>query len=395
MGDKPVVWVSLGRDKRPIVERARDLGWRVIDLAFYRGNLPSGPAPHGAFVDTLPDSPLVTDLLARGLCVIRLGRFEHAADGTLTSIIPGRADAGRLAAEHFADRKFQHVGFVCYPTLIGNPYVSPLRDVFCARARELGCEAHSLVFEDLDPRKDAEMLASETHLLRQAQLARWLQSVPKPIGIFTFSDNMAGRIAIAALDEALEIPKQVALLGYGGDRATCVSAPVLLSAVDVGHERLCDVAIRLMQDHVNGKAVPSGATYVPPSGVVIRESTDVLASTDPAVADAIRYMWDHLTADLSVDDVAAAVSTPRRKLERAFHAQIGHGINAELQRRRLERCCELLRTTTFTIADIAPMVGFRSKDYLHTLFRRRFGMTPRAYRLANADSRGNADATTS
>ena len=159
-----------------------------------------------------------------------------------------------------------------------------------------------------------------------------------------------------------------------------------LSAVDVGHERLCEVAIRLMQDHVNGKAVPSGATYVPPSGVVIRESTDVLASTDPAVADAIRYMWDHLTADLSVDDVAAAVSTPRRKLERAFHAQIGHGINAELQRRRLERCCELLRTTTFTIADIAPMVGFRSKDYLHTLFRRRFGMTPRAYRLANADA---------
>lgn len=83
VGDAPVVWVSLGRDKRPIVERARDLGWRVVDLAFYRGGLPPGPAPLGAFVDTLPDDPLVTELLALGCCVIRLGRFEAGMYGNL------------------------------------------------------------------------------------------------------------------------------------------------------------------------------------------------------------------------------------------------------------------------------------------------------------------------
>ncbi|MBT3294044.1 MAG: helix-turn-helix domain-containing protein [Verrucomicrobia bacterium] len=57
------------------------------------------------------------------------------------------------------------------------------------------------------------------------------------------------------------------------------------------------------------------------------------------------------------------------------------GINAELRRKRLERCCELLRSTDISITDIAPMIGFRSGDYLHSCLKQAFGVTPRKYRL--------------
>jgi LacI family transcriptional regulator len=116
---------------------------------------------------------------------------------------------------------------------------------------------------------------------------------------------------------------------------------------------------------------------------VVRDSTNVLASENPKVALAIRYMWELQDLDVSVDDVAHAISLPRRSLERLFREEMDCGINAVLQRRRLERCCELLIRTELPIAEIVPMIGLRSKEYLHKLFRQTYKITPHSYRLEN------------
>jgi len=62
-------------------------------------------------------------------------------------------------------------------------------------------------------------------------------------------------------------------------------------------------------------------------------------------------------------------------------ACLKRGINAELRRKRLERCCELLHSTDISIPDLAPMIGFRSGDYLRASFKQAYGVTPRKYRL--------------
>jgi AraC-like DNA-binding protein len=41
----------------------------------------------------------------------------------------------------------------------------------------------------------------------------------------------------------------------------------------------------------------------------------------------------------------------------------------------------LLKITDFTLAELAPKVGFGSGNYLQTTFTKTFGLTPRAYRL--------------
>lgn len=95
----------------------------------------------------------------------------------------------------------------------------------------------------------------------------------------------------------------------------------------------------------------------------------------------MRFIWDHIDLDLSVDDVALEVDVPRYKLERSFRKHLNRGVKEELQRIRMERLCELLRSTTLPMADLAPKVGFRSVEYLHNAFRKTYGTTPRAYRL--------------
>ena len=84
--------------------------------------------------------------------------------------------------------------------------------------------------------------------------------------------------------------------------------------------------------------------------------------------------------ELSVDDVAEEVGVSRRSLERGFRQQLGRGVNEELRRKRLERCCELLLDTDLPLSEIVSMVGLRSKAYLHRAFLKAYGVTPGHYR---------------
>ena len=129
-----------------------------------------------------------------------------------------------------------------------------------------------------------------------------------------------------------------------------------------------------------GESIAETTVVIPPKGIVTRESTDVLATSNPIVAQALRYMWDHLALNLSVDDIAKAVGVSRRKLERAFQQDLGRGVNQELLRRRLGRSCELLRTTRMPIAELAPVLGFGSKDYFQRAFRKTMGTSPGKWR---------------
>ncbi|RME70993.1 MAG: AraC family transcriptional regulator, partial [Verrucomicrobia bacterium] len=49
-------------------------------------------------------------------------------------------------------------------------------------------------------------------------------------------------------------------------------------------------------------------------------------------------------------------------------------------RLKVQRACELLATTTLSIAEIAEQLGFDDPYYFSRLFRKIMGMAPRVYR---------------
>jgi LacI family transcriptional regulator len=199
-----------------------------------------------------------------------------------------------------------------------------------------------------------------------------------------FSTHMAGRLSVAIQEAELRIPWDVAILGHGNrhDRLD-LCAPVPLSSISTEPKDYAQACVRILQDSIDEKDVPRKAVAISAPRVILRESTDVLASSDPLVAAAIRYMWDHLRKDMSVGDIAEGVGSSRRNLERRFTKEMGRGPAAELRRRRLEECLRLLRSTDLSITDIAPLCGFKDKTYMHAVFQKTFGMTPRKWRLKN------------
>ena len=191
----------------------------------------------------------------------------------------------------------------------------------------------------------------------------------------------------------LSVPEQVAVLAAGNRGPACETAPVPLSAIDNNQHMRGKRMVQELKAQLEGRPSPTNPILIPPAGVVERRSTDILAVPDARVAAAIRFMWDHYDWPITVDDVALQVGTSRTTIERAFRRCLGRGVIAELRRKRLERCKELLRSTDMTIPEITAAIGLNDKRYLHRAFKETFGETPRHYRVRHKgqNSRGKND----
>jgi LacI family transcriptional regulator len=121
---------------------------------------------------------------------------------------------------------------------------------------------------------------------------------------------------------------------------------------------------------------------VNPLGIKCRQSTDLLAIEDPEVAKAVRFIREHASEGIRVDDVLDQVALSRRALEKRFRTAVGRPPHMEIRRAQLERVKELLVGSDFKLEKIAEMTGFSSAQYLAGLFHRVVKMTPGAYRQA-------------
>jgi len=376
---RPLVLLSglHGDAIRPMVELAREWNWEL------RGTWGSSPDPvadqpfTGALITDLAVTPLAQQLRKAGCPAVRFGARPHPDDDVLPAVLPDLAMSGRLAAEHFASRQFQHVAFVGYDPESEEANMHVAYVAYRERATELEMTFHLLSRAASNRAGDK---GSDRDARRTRDLFDWLKALPKPVGVFCFNDIMAERVGFACGQVGLMIPEDVAVLGYG-NWVQCEIAPVRLSSVDPGLGASVRVAMRLLRRLMKGEAAPTEPIMVPPAGIIERHSTNVLAVADPTVARALRFMWDHVDQDLSVDDVARDVGVNRRKLERAFQRSLGRTVRDELRRRRLDAACKLLRSTNDSITDIAARIGYRSTQYLHRAFRATYGMTPRLYRL--------------
>jgi AraC family transcriptional regulator of adaptative response / methylphosphotriester-DNA alkyltransferase methyltransferase len=89
----------------------------------------------------------------------------------------------------------------------------------------------------------------------------------------------------------------------------------------------------------------------------------------------------HYRQQLTIDTVAAAVSSSPRQLQRAY-AQFGETtFKEDLQARRMTVAAELLiEQRAIPVHDVARLVGYRQAPHFARAFRRRYGLPPASFR---------------
>ncbi len=108
---------------------------------------------------------------------------------------------------------------------------------------------------------------------------------------------------------------------------------------------------------------------------------------DRMLKQAIEILLENLSTPPSLVELAHRVGTNERKLSEAFKRVHGMTAFQFLREQRLRQSCVLLRETDQPISLIAEQIGYKNSGDFTTLFRTRFGMTPREYRRAEEKQR--------
>lgn len=142
-----------------------------------------------------------------------------------------------------------------------------------------------------------------------------------------------------------------------------------LVAEDWGHELAVRVAKRLV-------------VYIQREGGQSQYSPYIGAGKDedPILSKVYRYVSEHLTDTLSIDELANAASVSRRTLSRAFAKNAKVTPSVFVEQVRVDTARRLLEDSNAPLKTVAFQCGFRSATHMRTTFSRRLDVTPKQYR---------------
>lgn len=221
------------------------------------------------------------------------------------------------------------------------------------------------------------------------QQIAWLHSLPKPIGIIAVTDARARQLLQACLTAGIAVPEQVALIGIDNDPLTRTLTRVPLSSVIQGTETMGRTAAALLHQMLHGKPCQGTQVLVPPEAINVQASSLHQPLGNPYVMQALLFIRQYACQGIKTAQVAAYVGVSRSSLEAHFRKVRGRSVHDEILRFKLAAAATRLEQGDSAIAAIAQKCGFTSAQYLHTVFRREFGCTPREYRQVPANFVGS------
>jgi AraC-like DNA-binding protein/CheY-like chemotaxis protein len=89
--------------------------------------------------------------------------------------------------------------------------------------------------------------------------------------------------------------------------------------------------------------------------------------------------------DFGVDDICKQIGISRVQLYRKVKALLGLNINDYILGVRMQRAKYLLTNEDLSISEISFKVGFSSQSYFSTVFKSKFGLTPKAFKENKTD----------
>ncbi len=227
------------------------------------------------------------------------------------------------------------------------------------------------------------------------QQIQWLQSLPKPVGIIAVSDARARQLLQACMMAGIAVPDQVALIGIDNDPLTRMLTRIPLSSVEQGCEEMGKTAAHLLHQMLGGARLSSTRILVPPSGINVLASTQHQPFNHPHVMQALHFIRQYACQGIKTEQVADYVGISRTSLQSQFQQEIGRSVHDEILRFKLDAAKTILVSDGGNIGDLAIRCGFTSAQYMHAVFKRELGCTPREYKERTLQAATNANANVS
>ncbi len=286
----------------------------------------------------------------------------------------------RLAIDHFVERQFRNFAFCA----VEDPnWVQWRRRAYLCELKKRGFDAHVCALRQS---------TGETWWRQQQKLAEWAIALPKPVAILAANDVCATRLIAVCHAAGIRVPEEAAVLGVDNDEVLCnLSTPTLSSVqkdmVSTGYH-----AAALLDRLMEGEPAPPEPVWIPPLGVIARQSTDVMAVEDPEVVRAIQFIREHACNGIAVADVSRGLCVSRATLERKFASFLRITPAQAIAQLRAQRAKSLLAETEHSIKRIAQLAGYSTQAHLTVAFKRETGLTPGEFRRQHRGGQGACSA---
>jgi LacI family transcriptional regulator len=290
----------------------------------------------------------------------------------LPSVYADYEASGVMAAEHLLGRGFRQFGYLGFLRDIDSRLqVAGFRETI--RKAGFRCTVHRFAPNAIEGNASGWKGFV-------AGLEAWIDTWEPPVGVFVCSDLHCRFLIDVCRSKGIHVSQDVAIVGTSNEPEICNAPQPGLTSIDMGYGQVGYRAAAMLDRLMDGCEPPLVPELVAPAELVPRQSTDVYAADDLLVARALRFIAENSHKRIQVMDVASAVATTRRTLERRFRASAGRAIADEITRLRLERAKRRMVETDAPMKDVATDAGFRSSDHFYTVFVRVEGISPTQYR---------------
>ncbi|MBA5689411.1 XylR family transcriptional regulator [Rugamonas apoptosis] len=320
------------------------------------------------------DDPAVCEALARStLPVVAVGgsyQDEAGYPARVPYVATDNFKLIKLAYDHLIEAGLSRFACFSLPEADVNRWAQQREQAFCALMRR--DHITPLVYRGVSTSAPSWDEAVE-------QQIAWLHSLPKPIGIIAVSDARARQLMQACMRAGIAVPEQVALIGIDNDPLARMLTRIPLSSVIQGTHEMGRTAAHLLHQMLNGARLDGTRILVPPAGLNVLASSSHQPGHHPQVMQARHFIRQYACQGIKTDQVADYVGVSRSSLEARFRQELGRSVHDEILHFKLDAAKAILAREPGNIADVAVRCGFTTVQYLHAVFKRELGCTPREY----------------
>lgn len=215
-------------------------------------------------------------------------------------------------------------------------------------------------------------------------LGEWLESLPKPTAIMTACDELAFKVILQCTTSGIAIPKQLAVIGVDNDELLCdYSAPPLTSVLP-DHITEGSIAAKELSRLLKARTpVKAKEVLCRKATLIQRESTKPTTPSAHIINEALRFIKNNASRNISVKEVVSHLGISRRLLEQRLKEANETSLVRAIQNVRLNRVARQLEISEASIGSIASANSFENIQHLANIFKRKFGKTMSEYRAAS------------
>jgi LacI family transcriptional regulator len=278
-------------------------------------------------------------------------------------------ETGKLGAEYFLKKGYINFAFYGFNNIV---WSRERAEGYESSVNSAGYHVH--YFEHKKAR------STDIWYYKSKSLSKWLKSLPKPIALMACDDNQGVHITEACKQNKIRVPQEVAVLGVDNDVMLCELSDPPLSSIKLDIERAGYETARAMDLMISRSLKFYPNIQVSPLKVVTRSSTDIYASRDENITNALDFIHKNLDQNLLVDQIVKEVPMSRRSLEKRFVEVTGLPIYKYIFKLRIEKLAQKLVNSELSVFEIALEMGLPDSKNISRQFRQIMDCTPLEYR---------------